>query len=102
MREGNLFLAITIPDDICPGVDDPDDIADEIVRLLNESRTTSAWARQMLDGTYDSENPNSGVEPIMVDAIPSPQWLTPETLATLRASAGSVQYDVHTDTRGAW
>ena len=87
MRERNLFLAITIPDDICPGVDDPDVIADEIVSMLNVGRTTSAWARQILDGSYDGENPNPGVEPIMVDAIPSPQWLTPETLATLRASA---------------
>jgi hypothetical protein len=59
-----LFLALSMPnaDD---SVDDPDRIADDIVLSLR----------------------HDGHGRVMVGGIPSPQWLTPATLANLRAAA---------------
>jgi len=85
-RQRNLFLAITIPDDLIPGEDDPDAIADEIVRLLNDQRIRAVAARAILDGSYDVDG-GAFVERILVNAIPAPQWLTPETLRNLRTAA---------------
>jgi hypothetical protein len=83
----DLFLAITIPDDIAPGEDDPDEVADILVALLNRQRVTTAMAREILaSGNVEAVDAAIDVERIMVHAIPSPQWLTPETLARLRAA----------------
>lgn len=84
-RPRNLFLALTIPDDMF--TDDPDDVADAIAHMLNEHRQNSAWAKAMLDGTYDIESGDPRVERIMVNAIPTPQWLSRETLDNLRRAA---------------
>lgn len=60
-----LFFAVSVP-----GVDssrEADDVADELVAILNKGRKRDAR--------------------VMVSAIPGPQWLTPETLANLRRAA---------------
>jgi len=90
-RERNLFLAITITDDVLPGEDDPDAIADEIVLMLNTHRQTRAWAASMLDGSYDIDNGGPQVERMMVNAIPAPQWLTRRTLEALMSKARSTE-----------
>lgn len=61
-----LFLALTV-NDVDP-TSDPDDVADELATIINGGRTT---ARSR----------------VIVCAIPAPQWLTPSTLANLRAAA---------------
>ena len=99
-RERNLFLAITITDDVLPGEDDPDAIADEIVEMLNTHRQTRAWATAMLDGSYDVENGSPPVERMMVNAIPAPQWLTRKTLDTLVAAARGTNDSPHQPTQG--
>lgn len=67
MSGGTFFFALNVP-----GIDatmDPDDLADSLVAVLNERRQRA--------------------DRITVSAIPSPQWLTPTTLANLkRAAAG--------------
>lgn len=80
----NLFLAITIPDDLYFD-DDPDEMADRIVGMLNDYRWQKAWARAVVCGDGDPFDVH--VERMMVNAIPGPQWLTPETLHRLRAAA---------------
>lgn len=86
----HLFLALSIPEDLY--ADDPDDVADAIADMLNQARLTKEWARQVLDGTYDSENPTANVKRIMVNGIPAPQWLTAATLSNLRrAAAGEAE-----------
>jgi hypothetical protein len=60
-----MFFALSVPG-VDPAKDDPDSIADDLVRIMN-----TEWPY----GT------------IQVSAIPSPQWLTATTLANLRASA---------------
>lgn len=83
----DLLLAITIPDDLHVS-DDPDDVADEVVRILNSHRRTSAWAKAILAGDgSNSETAWNSVERVMVNAIPSPQWLSRETLDALRKAA---------------
>jgi hypothetical protein len=83
-RRGQLFMAISIPSDFMPTEQDPDAIADVLVDLLNEKRQLAASARAMLDGTYDPETGGPHPMPFMVGGIPSPQWLTPNTLNRLR------------------
>ena len=83
-----LFLALSIP-----GVDpsmDPEIIADSIALVLNEDRVRNGGVDAALDDDAGFDRPE--VEPVMVAAIPAPQWLTPETLANLRraASAGEL------------
>lgn len=66
----DLFLALNFPG-VDPTTIDPDDLADDIASALNEGLA------------HDSGR-------IMVSGIPSPQWLTPATLANLRAAAKAV------------
>lgn len=69
--DGNAFLFLTL---MIPGADDtldPDMLADELVTMLNEAREANG-------GPYGR---------IMLGLLPAPQWLTPETLANLRAAA---------------
>lgn len=64
-----LFLAISVPG--CgPDNWDADDIADHLVAQIKGSERTVPHEQR-----------------IMVSLIPGPQWLTPETLANLRAAA---------------
>jgi hypothetical protein len=66
-----LFLAINLPG--CgPDTHDPDEMADHLVAQIRGSgRGTPVDQR------------------IMVSGIPAPQWLTPETLANLRAQSAT-------------
>ena len=87
VRTAQLFLAIQVPPDFMPEENDPDAIADELVNLLNQKRQIAASARAILGGTYDPETGGPHPEPFIVGGIPSPQWLTAETLVRLRERA---------------
>lgn len=68
-----LFLAISFPlDDVNDEDIDPEQVADELVVMLNE-------VRQNNGAPFD--------ERLMVSALPAPQWLTPESLAKLKRAA---------------
>lgn len=67
-KTATLFLALSVPG-ADPDVLDPDDVADRLAAMLNLD------VKRRLD------------DRIMVNAIPSPQWLTAETLANLRVAA---------------
>lgn len=72
-RGAFLFLALFVPN-ADPERDDPDALADDLVRTIN-----GAGAPPYGDA-------------VMVGGIPAPQWLTPETLANLRrAAAGEAE-----------
>lgn len=68
-----LFLAVSYPnDDIGEEDVDPDQAADELVAMLNEVRR------------YNGCPPD---QMLMVSALPAPQWLTRESLASLHRAA---------------
>lgn len=78
-----LLVALSLPGDGWTD-QDPDDIADVLVAIINEERVRN--------GGVDAADDEAGfdrpeVEPVMVSAIPAPQWLTAEALANLRAAA---------------
>ena len=84
-----LLLSVLVPADFMPDAD-PDDIADEMVRLLNEDRRRAAFVASMLNGSYDPETGETGAPKLgqlLVGALPWPQWLTTKTLHRLRAAA---------------
>lgn len=93
----HLFLALALPDDLVQ--DEADAVADEIVRLLNRQRMSSAAARAIIEGT-DFDAAVAAVRPVSVSGIPGPQWLTPETLAQLRRSASSTEGQEPTNSSG--
>jgi hypothetical protein len=66
-----FLLALSIPG-LDPDVDDPEEIADRIALTLTD--------HPVHGGT---DKPGE----VMVSAIPAAQWLTPQTLANLRANA---------------
>ena len=68
-----LLLAVTFPADGIPNADvDPEQVADELVHILNEERIRNGCP--------------SG-ERLMVAGIPAAQWLTRRTLDNLRKAA---------------
>lgn len=81
----HLFLALSLPAGFATDADDPDDVADKIVELINRQRLLTASAERMLAGADVSEGVR--VPRVFVSAIPCPQWLTPASLAALRRAA---------------
>ena len=81
MTYRHLFLALALPDEAFP-LDDPDDVADAIVRELNHQ----AAKAEMIKAIFEHRE-HVPPERIRVSGIPAPQWLTPDTLANLRRAA---------------
>jgi hypothetical protein len=69
-----LLLALYIPR--ADRETNPDQIVDELVAMINEERQRIA----------DEADWHDYYRPIEVSAIPSPQWVTPESLRALRAA----------------
>lgn len=68
---GTLLFAVVWPDEFDPGEVDPEQVADELVEILNEERHLN-W-------------PERGqANDLAVSAIPAAQWLTARTMRDLR------------------
>lgn len=78
----NLLIVLNFPDDGLSDDDvDPDGVADILVNVLNEDRATNA----------DEAGRPDYYKPLMVNAIPSPQWVSGADLALLMQSIRLMQ-----------
>lgn len=68
----NMLLVLSIPDEVDDEPDDDDEyvemVASELVAMINDERRRN-WA----EGWPEGERPD--FQPVMVSAIPSPQYL---------------------------
>lgn len=81
MARMNLLLVLSFPDDDMDEDPDPDTLADVLVSMLNEDRQRNA----------DDAGQPDYYKPLLVNAIPSPQWVSGSDLALLVQSIHLLQ-----------